>query len=182
MRIGFLASLSLAVISVCCGETPSLRLDGGGSLSYAVQDGKTVFSIRSASTKATRVAVQRDASVAANSAPDSVKLIAEMPKSFLVVVDSYPSIPGSMSFCQAGEESFLRVLNVAAKRPAETYRTKVESCRSNVELASPGIQWSKDERTVTIHWLSAPGSLGKPQTLSLKIHGEGKTTETKTEQ
>jgi hypothetical protein len=62
--------------------------------------------------------------------------VAEIPDSILIVVDAYYSIPGGMSYCQAGQESFLRVVSFSGKHPVETYRVKLESCRDNIELVS----------------------------------------------
>ena len=81
-----------------------------------------------------------------------------------------------MSYCQAGEERFLRVIEIASKRPTETYRVKLESCRDNIELASPGLKWSPETKSLNIHWLSAPGQIGKSEDRTLTIGTDGKVT------
>jgi hypothetical protein len=98
----------------------------------------------------------------------------EVPGVAVVVVDTYPSAAGGMSLCQAGEERFLRVIALAAPRPAETYRAKVASCRDNVELGSAGIEWRPDSATVRVHWLSGPGGRGVAETRAVRIGPDGR--------
>lgn len=178
MRIKFWVSglLVAALCAVTAWAQQSLRLASGKSLTaYVVQNKEqTIFTVPKPSGGTSRVHVERDATVAAGQAPVSLKLVAEIPDSMLILIDSYQSIPGGMSYCQAGEESFLRVLSISGKRPVETYRTKLESCRDNLELASPGLEWSPETKTLDIHWLSAPGKGGKPEDRALKIGEDGK--------
>jgi hypothetical protein len=112
--------------------------------------------------------------VAKGEKPTSVKVVAEVSGSALILTDTYVSLPGGMSYCQAGEERFLRIIAISGKKPVETYHVKIESCRDNVELASPGIQWSSETKRLDIHWLSAPGEAGKPRDLTLRIGADGK--------
>jgi hypothetical protein len=178
MRISFLASFFLLGVGVCSGQHAPLKLQSGLSVSYAAEDDQTVFSFQAPGAKATQVAVARDETVANASVPDAVKVIAEVPESLLVLTDSYPSVQGGLSYCQAGEESFLRVFLLAGEHPVETYHTKLESCRNNIELASPGLNWSAETRTIAINWISAPGAVGKSKTMAVKIGADGKATET----
>jgi hypothetical protein len=178
MRISFLASFFLLGLSVCSGEHTPLQLHGGLSLTYAADGDQTIFSFQAPGEKATQVAVARDETVARSTAPDAVKVVADVPDSILVLTDSYPSIQGGLSYCQAGEESFLRVFLLSGKHPVETYHTKLESCRNNIELASPGLNWSAETRTIAINWISAPGTVGKSKTMAVKIGADGKATET----
>jgi hypothetical protein len=133
-----------------------------------------VFSIPKPGGGTSRLRVERDATVTEGVNPASLKLVAEIPGSALILTDTYPSIPQGMSYCQAGQEVFLRVVTVSGKRPVETYRTKLESCRDNIELASPGLEWTPETRTLEIHWLSAPGGADKPEDHTLKIRPDGK--------
>jgi hypothetical protein len=64
----------------------------------------------------------------------------------VVLVDSYPSIPGGLSMCQAGEERFLRVVASTGGKAEETFRLKVASCRENLELAAPALEWLRSHR------------------------------------
>jgi hypothetical protein len=87
----------------------------------------------------------------------------------LVVVDTYASKAGGMHLCQAGEESFLRVIRTAQSSATETFHEKLESCRDNIELASPGLQFAPETRTLEVNWLSAPGRSGQAGKQILKL-------------
>ena len=121
------------------------------------------------------VPAERDATVLKNTKPRKIKIVGEVKDVAVVLIDTYPSIPGGMSYCQAGEERFLRVVSLVKKTPVETFHTKLESCRDNIELASPGLAWSAESTTLVIHWLQGPTSPGKPETRTLVIDAEGKT-------
>jgi hypothetical protein len=151
-----------------------VALASGDALTYSASGTETVFTIQKQHGRKSRLQVERDATVAGGAQPSSVKLIAETPHSLLVLTDTYPSIPGGMDYCQAGKETFLRVISIAGKRPVETYHVKLESCRDNVELGSPGVEWSADSKTLSIHWLSAPGQSGKAETRRLNVGPDGK--------
>jgi hypothetical protein len=176
MRIRFWASTALvaALSAASARAQPSLRTASGKLLTASAAKAQTIFSLPKSSKGTSRLRVERDATVAMDEAPVSLKLVGEIPGSVLILVDAYASIPGAMSYCQAGRESFLRVLSVSGKRPIETYRTKLESCRENLELASPGMEWIPETRTLKVHWLSAPGKPGKPEDRFLKIGADGK--------
>lgn len=177
MRIKFWASallLAAAFSAVSVRAQQSLQLASGKVMTASAVNEQTIFVVPKLSGGTSQLHVERDAAVAPGQVPVSLKLVAEIPGSVLILVDAYPSIPGGMSYCQAGQESFLRVLSISGKRPTETYRTKLESCRDNLELASPGLEWSPETRTLKIHWLSAPGKVGKPEDRGLKIAPDGK--------
>ena len=121
------------------------------------------------------VPAECDATVLKCTKPRKIKIVGETKNSAVVLVDTYPSIPGGMSYCQAGEESFLRVVSLAKKTPVETFHTKLESCRDNIELASPGLVWSAESATLVIHWLQGPTSPGQAEKRILVIDAQGKT-------
>jgi hypothetical protein len=79
-----------------------------------------------------------------------------------------------MHYCQSGEESFLRVIGIASGRATETYHEKLESCRDNIELAPPRVQWTAEARTLDFDWLSAPGQAGKGGHQKLTVGPQGK--------
>jgi hypothetical protein len=114
------------------------------------------------------VAFDVDATVARGAAPTEVKVVAELDGA-LLVVDTYNSVPGGMSYCQAGEESFLRVLSTVAADPEETTRVKLSSCRQSIELESPGLEWHPNSTTLHLRWLSGPGTRGAPAELTLRF-------------
>jgi hypothetical protein len=78
-----------------------------------------------------------------------------------------------MSYCQAGEESFLRVISVAAKTPKETLKLKLESCRENLELESEGVEWLPQTGTLRIHWLTGPAGNGTPEVREINLSNNG---------
>jgi hypothetical protein len=152
----------------------SVHLPSGTLLTSSAARDRTVLTVQKQGGGKTRLSVERDGNIANNIEPSSLKIVAEIPNSALILVDAYPSIPGGMSYCQAGQETFLRVISISGKRPVETYRTKLESCRDDVELGSPGLRWSPDTRTLHIHWLTAPDKVGQPESRTLKISADGK--------
>lgn len=172
MPIAFWARAFLLSAASLAAATHTVQIPSGGELSYAANRGKTVFTVTGPKAAVQRVSVSRDATVAAKSEPSTVKVIAHIKPSVIVLTDSYPSIPGGMSMCQAGEERFLRVLS-AAKPARETYHLKLESCRDNLELASPGLEWKEDSSTLVIKWLPGPGTKGKPEQRTLQIGPDG---------
>jgi hypothetical protein len=106
--------------------------------------------------------------------PISVEKIAEKRGAALIFVDTYRSRAGGMSYCQAGEERFLRVFSIAQAPPRETYRVKLESCRQNIELASPGVEWVAESSTLNIHWLLGPKGDGVAENRVIRIGSKGK--------
>jgi hypothetical protein len=90
-----------------------------------------------------------------------------------VLVDRYPSLPGGLSMCQAGEESFVRVIALGAPQPRVTFTAKIGSCLQNIELADPGLEWSPDSRTLRIEWLAS--AAGAPQMQEIVISADGRT-------
>jgi len=172
MQTGFWASLLLSA-SLASASAQTLKLPSGKRLSYSAGSGCTSFVVPLADRATSRLCLQRDSTVAQDASPTSVKLIAEVPNIAIILTDTYDSIPAGMSYCQAGEELFLRIIAVKGKQPKETYHQKLASCRQNIELADPGLTWSADKKTLTIYWLSAPESVGVSGTLSLNIGDNG---------
>jgi hypothetical protein len=176
MRTRFWVSAFLLSAVVGAVAQQAVSLPSGATLTYAASGAETVFTIQKPHGRRLRFRVERDATIAPGTAPISVSLVAEIPNSALILTDTYPSIPGGMSYCQAGEERFLRVISLNATQPVETYHVKLESCRDNVELASPGVEWLAGTRSLRIHWLSAPGQAGKPETRTVNLTVDGKPT------
>ena len=157
MRITFWASLLLALFAF---QGVQARPAGNSWMPLEV---------RSPSGTSYSVWVTRDASIPAGAAPDNIEFIADIGQRTIVFIDSYPSNPGGMSYCQAGQERFLRVASIARKLAVETFRVKVESCRDNIELASSGIEWLPESATLRIHWLQGPHGSGMPEVRSIHI-------------
>jgi hypothetical protein len=114
--------------------------------------------------------VPRDTSIAPQSKPNTVVVVGEV-KNAVILVDTYPSIAGGMGFCQAGEEQFIRIISFAAKAPAETWRLKIASCRENLDLASPGVEWLAEPATLNLHWLSGPNGSSEHKLLKIQTDG-----------
>jgi hypothetical protein len=172
MRTRSWASLLLAV-TLASSSAETLKLPSGTLLSYFPGSGCTNFVVPSSGKGASNLCLQRDSTVAQDASPTSVSVVAEVPNVAIILKDTYDSIPSGMSYCQAGEEIFLRVIAVKGKQAKETYKQKVASCRQNIELADPGLTWSAESRTVTIHWISSPKGIGKTETQSLTIEDNG---------
>jgi hypothetical protein len=118
------------------------------------------------------VDVETDATVASGTAPRRVEAIGELPGRAVVIVDRYPSVPGGLSMCQAGEESFVRVIALTTAPPRVTFSAKIGSCLQNIELAEPGLEWRADAATLRIDWLA--NAAGMPETQELVISSDGR--------
>jgi hypothetical protein len=170
MRIVFWASLILLVARLAAAADRKLNLPSGQTLTYSAS-GDCTRLVVPLPGHSSQLCLRRDDTVASN-ANASVKLIAELPK-VLILTDTYPSVPGGMSYCQAGEEVFLRVISLSGKHARETYHEKLASCRQNIELADPGVTWAAESGTLTVHWLSGPKQKGSSETKTLLVQKGG---------
>lgn len=158
MPTKFICSMLVTVFVVACS---------GMGIGDAVADPRSL-SVRLSSGQEVRVAAERDGTVSPDAKPKSIEKVAEVKDVAVVIVDTYPSISLGLSHCQAGEERFLRIVSLREKPPRETSRLKLESCRDNIELASPGLEWAADTSTLSIHWLQAPAT-HKPESRTLDV-------------
>jgi hypothetical protein len=165
---GLLALFSCGVSR--SGSTPanSGNVTPTASSAPATVDSQNKIEIRTQSGATYSVLFHVDGTVAPGSAPTDVKVVGEL-EGTLLIVDTYGSIPGGMAYCQAGEESFLRVVSTASEIPEETSRVKLNSCRQNIELGSPGLEWQPSTSTLRLQWLSGPGPRGAPAELTLRF-------------
>lgn len=120
------------------------------------------------------VKVKIDDTVSKNETPDKIKIVGIIKNAAVILIDTYASVPGGMSYCQAGTESFLRVISIKGAIPTETFHTKLSSCLDNIELDSPGVNWNPKASTLNIHWLQGPNPSGKGETRTLHINNQGK--------
>lgn len=165
--------LALAPIVLACALVArSSGLPASDSVRTSTKGVSTKLDIRLRDGTALSVPVAMDATVSGNATSKNVKVIDEIKSAAIVVVDTYSSQPAGMSLCQAGEEQFLRVITL--KPPRETARIKLASCRDNLELASPGLAWSAESRTLKIDWLLGPAKSGKPETRTIQIDSDGR--------
>lgn len=169
------------LISVPSQARQSVPFPGGGSISYSNRDGKTLFEICNRRGQHYVLNVDRDSTVASEVEPSDLMVVGTIKSSVIILVDTYPSVPGGMSYCQAGEERFLRVISMSKKTAIETLRIKAESCRNNIELASPGIEWFPKSSILRVHWLQGPSLKQKPEELKVWIGADGKTRKKTTE-
>lgn len=174
MRIAFWASALLITLAaaIAAQADDSVGAVAGTSVTYTTEKSKTRIEITSESGRRYVIRAKRDATVSPG-AKAEVRVIGAVKGSAIVLIDSYPSLPGGMSYCQAGQERFLRVISMAKKQAEETLRIKVESCRENLELASPGIEWRPESSTLRINWLLGPSSRGSPEERTIRLRADG---------
>ena len=173
MRTRYWASALLLLSAGAAWGQSRLDLPSGGSVAGSAVAGKTRLAITTARRKRYSLRVTRDATVAANARPSKLQVIGEIPGTALILTDTYTSRALGMSMCQAGEETFLRVIALRAGGARETYHAKVASCRDNLELAEPGLVWSAETGTLRIHWLSGPQTKDQPGEQTLQIAPDG---------
>jgi hypothetical protein len=97
-----------------------------------------------------------------------VQVLAEMDAS-VIVVDTYLSRPGGGSYCQAGQERFLRILRLDEDVAQATLSVKLASCWQEIELSDPGVEWSAVDSTLHIQWLFGPTNKMQPEELTLRL-------------
>lgn len=134
--------------------------------------GKTRLEIRLAGGKVHALPLKTDASVNPKNPSGSVELVASIANKTLLIQDNHASRHGPLSMCQAGQESFLRVIQLAPLK--EILSLKLASCRDNMELATPGLTWQADTASLKINWLSGPDHTTQEKTL--QIGADGKAT------
>ncbi|HMJ62759.1 MAG TPA: hypothetical protein VK493_13395 [Bryobacteraceae bacterium] len=132
-----------------------IALASGDMLRYSTERGKTLVELRPAKKTAakTQILLSRDETVAPASPIQNFELLAEKPSGVYVLTDRYASRPGPMSYCQAGQEQFVRVLvglRVRSRGLRETFSLKVQSCRSNLDLGPAGVSWDNASSTLTV--------------------------------
>lgn len=189
MRIAsWVSALVLAAAAGCVGRPPqpapqpsaapaSAAAAAAVGFTLVGQGADTALSFQGAAGALGSLHLTRDAEVAPTAAPlrvERVGQIGQIKPVALIVLDTYPSIAGGMSYCQAGEEQFLRVIALADPPPRETLRIKTASCRGNIELASPGIAWSAQTRTLRIDWLFGPTTPGQAESREIRFGADGR--------
>jgi hypothetical protein len=154
MRTRFFLSRLLALIVAAAaaagapGDDQTVSLASGGVLRYSTKGNSTLVRVARQ-----QILLARDKTVESGSPVADFKVLGEETKRIYVVTDSYPSRPGPMSYCQAGQEQFVRVL-ARGKSLRQTFSLKVASCLSNLELGSPGLTWDARASTLNVNWLT----------------------------
>jgi hypothetical protein len=128
-----------------------IALASGGTLRYSTERNRTLVEIRPAKKAVAKaqILLPRDETVAPASPVQDFEVLAEKAGGVYVVTDRYASRPGPMSYCQAGQEQFVRVLT-RSRGLRETFSLKVQSCRSNLELGPAGLSWDNASSTLTV--------------------------------
>ena len=163
-----LALAALAAPSAGCTPAPI----GPATLSASTtQQGRTQLEAHAPDGRTYVGTLDRDAFVLAAAEPTETQLVGQA-GSALIIADEYPSAPLGMRFCQAGQERFLRVLKAERDSLRQTYEVKLESCRQNIELQSPGLTWEPSTRRLTVNWLMGPNGKS-PESLRLEVQADG---------
>ncbi len=155
-----------------CGVVFSAHADVAPALpklKLSYQAGQAKLELKPESGKAQTLLLKTDAYVNPASHSATLELIAALPHT-LVLQDSYASRPASLAMCQAGQESFLRVIRRVPLK--EMLRIKLASCRENIELATPGLTWQAETASLHIHWLSGPNQGEQQQKLQIDRDGK----------
>jgi hypothetical protein len=174
MRIACWVSVFVCASSACADSSTRPKAPPAAPEAVVAgavaEQGRTRLTVQIGDARAS-VILDRDATVAPDAAP-RVDVVAKVPATAIVVVDKYASMAGGLSYCQAGEEAFLRVISTTGGTPVKQYDMKVASCRDNLELADPGIEWDSAHSTLRVHWLFGPN--GKEEERRLAIRPDGR--------
>ena len=128
-----------------------IGLPGGGGISAVARVHSVTFVVHNRPDLVSEITLGLDDTVAQSSEP-LLHLVGEAGHGVVILSDNYPSHPGGLSYCQAGREEFLRVLNL--KPPAhEMLKVKLTSCITSLELDDAGVIWNTATRHLEIHWI-----------------------------
>jgi hypothetical protein len=165
---------ALALTGIVATPQGQISLPSGGVIQYSSAAPRTRFEIDSKDGKRYVATVDRDATVSPKTEPSKVELIGEVPNKSLILSDSYVSAPLGMHYCQAGEERFLRIFTLTNGGARQTLKLKLASCRENIELADPGLEWNPGSEVLQIHWLQGPSNKGEMENRTIRIGSSGK--------
>lgn len=133
----------------------------------------SILQIREPTKELATLTINRDATVLPASQPINLEIIGEINGVALILTDTYPSKPRGMSYCQAGEERFLRIISIAKHPPRESLKLKLESCVNSIELNSSGITWDSKASTLKLDWLPGSTQLGQDEQKTIVIGPNG---------
>jgi hypothetical protein len=74
---------------------------------------------------------------------------------FLLLTDSYASRGQAMSRCQAGHETWVRLIDTRTR--TERWSKRVESCLHDIQPGEPPAMWQGEGADFTVRTLSEPG-------------------------
>lgn len=75
---------------------------------------------------------------------------------FMLLTDSYASRGQSMSRCQAGHETWVRLIDTRTR--TERWNKRVESCLHDIQPGDPVATWTGDGADFTVRTLSEPST------------------------
>jgi hypothetical protein len=162
-----------APTSPCAGGAASENRTAAEAESASVPTSdvpRAFVDIATPSGRKVRIPVEGDQFVRADTGVD-VQVLAELGSS-LAVIDTYLSRPGGGSYCQAGQERFLRIVRLDDAVPQVTLRLKLASCWQEIELTDAGVEWSPADSTLRVHWLLGPTRKMRPEELTLRLTHE----------
>jgi hypothetical protein len=174
MRTACWVSFALLLPAVAAFAQGAVPLPSGGSVRCSTDNSRTRLEIQGRGPGVITVLLDRDRFVLPGAGVLNVRVIGEVKHRAIVLTDAYPSRPAGMSLCQAGEERFLRVITLSGHTARETLRVKLESCRENLELASPGLEWRQRPPLLRIRWLAGPTKPGSPEQRVIRIGSDGR--------
>jgi hypothetical protein len=169
MRIAFGVSAAYGLLVACGGPrsaavspTPDGSTDPPGAKPVPSQPVARRIEVQATSGTRHMLDVQVDATVSPESTPTDVQVVSET-KGALIIVDTYASIKGGLSYCQAGEERFLRVVSLAQPTPEETLRVKLASLARHAACAKPVSSSGRwEERRRARHRVAARAGPNQP--------------------
>ncbi|MFV0625469.1 hypothetical protein ACBY01_15850 [Sphingomonas sp. ac-8] len=157
----------LAAIA-CTG--PALAQHAAPSIITMPADQPAAIVVPAANGRPVRIAVTVDRATIASAATGnarSIEIVGRRGDHILEVLDTYPSKPQGAGRCQAGTETYFRVLDTAARR--QRFARLVDSCVvDGVAAADPLITRSDEGGEVTLHGLYA--------SVTLRIGDDGTVT------
>jgi hypothetical protein len=146
-RHAALAALLFASSACAVAKAPVRHVSSADAL------GSIVVPAGRAGTVSVRVTVDRATiNMSGDGNPHSVKVVGQNGDHVVELLDAYPSKPQGMSRCQAGSETWFRIIDTAARK--QLYSRLVDSCLNDqVQAADPLITRSDDGSKVTLHGL-----------------------------
>ncbi len=176
---GVLTSIANAAAQNAPFVPVTVHLNSGEILQAHTQTGQTILKIIRPKAMPLTLALGRDSTVGPSEQVYALNVIGDIPGNALIESDTYWSTPGGLSMCQSGQEQFLRVITMARQTAREALRLKIGSCINNVQLASPGIQWSPKTGLLQIHWLLGPDGKEHPDDQTYRITQTGQVQQEK---
>lgn len=99
------------------------------------------------------IPVKIDANKVSQDGPRDIKLLARHGR-LIALADTYPSKPQGMGRCQAGGETWFRVIDT--RSATERYARIVNSCLGSEQWGDPPVTVSAGGATITLNLLSEP--------------------------